>query len=186
VEILRRILLGDAQKVIAMDFGLSSSSVNTVAAQTLRSMGMCCLPTRASVVLLIAAHAHHQDTHVMMARESVVAEADRAYRVLSVPRPDLKEMTMLSDAERSVVDLLLERRSNAEIARLRSTSPRTIANQLANVVQKLRVGGRCGIVHRLVCGHHELWPAPTAFNAQTGTSSLETGVTQFGNLPDCA
>ncbi|MEI9938402.1 MAG: LuxR C-terminal-related transcriptional regulator [Pseudomonadota bacterium] len=186
VEILRRVLRGDAQKVIAMDLHLSPSSVSAVAGQTLRSMGLRCVPTRVPVVVLMAAHAHYQEIDSLTARQSMVVAAEKRYRILSVPRPDPSGITVLSDAERSVVDLLLERRSNAEIARLRATSPRTVANQLANVVQKLRVGGRCGIVHRLICAPGKYWSAQMAFGAKPANSSVETEAKHLGNVSEWA
>jgi DNA-binding CsgD family transcriptional regulator len=48
----------------------------------------------------------------------------------------------LTDAERGVVELVAQRRSNAEIAQLRGTSPRTVANQVAAIFRKLGVSSR--------------------------------------------
>jgi len=150
VEILRRVMFGDAQKVAASDLRLSPSSINTFAGQALREMGLRCVPTRVPVVIVMAAHAHYREIDSLVARQSLVEATDCVQRVLSVPLPDPSDLTLLSIAERSIVGLLLDRRSNAEIARLRATSPRTVANQLASVMHKLQVGGRCGVVHWLV------------------------------------
>ena len=62
--------------------------------------------------------------------------------VLSLPSltdclPDL-----LTSAERDVAGLLLQGMSNREVAELRGTSVRTIANQVGAVFRKLRVAGR--------------------------------------------
>jgi DNA-binding CsgD family transcriptional regulator len=67
----------------------------------------------------------------------------------------------LSDAERSVVRLVLERRSNAEIARIRTTSARTVANQLSMVLHKLKVNGRSGILCRLIAAARAANAAPS-------------------------
>ena len=48
----------------------------------------------------------------------------------------------LTEAERDIVDRVLEGHSNAEIARARGTSARTVANQLAGVFRKLGVQSR--------------------------------------------
>ncbi len=48
----------------------------------------------------------------------------------------------LSAAERTIALALLEGRSNAEIARARRTSVRTVANQVASLFQKLGVRSR--------------------------------------------
>jgi DNA-binding NarL/FixJ family response regulator len=55
----------------------------------------------------------------------------------------------LSRAEREVVELLLSGASNAEIARQRGTSARTVANQAASIFRKLGVGSRMELAHRL-------------------------------------
>jgi DNA-binding CsgD family transcriptional regulator len=48
----------------------------------------------------------------------------------------------LTDAERAVVAAVLDGRTNAAIASMRGTSPRTIANQVAAVFRKLGVRSR--------------------------------------------
>ncbi|MBI4816668.1 MAG: helix-turn-helix transcriptional regulator [Deltaproteobacteria bacterium] len=48
----------------------------------------------------------------------------------------------LTSAELDVLDRLIEGLSNAEIARKRGVSNRTIANQLASIYKKLGVGSR--------------------------------------------
>jgi DNA-binding NarL/FixJ family response regulator len=48
----------------------------------------------------------------------------------------------LTDAERSVLNDLLEGKTNAQIAALRMTSPRTVANQVASLFRKLSVRSR--------------------------------------------
>ncbi len=48
----------------------------------------------------------------------------------------------LTDAEREVARLVMEGLSNAEIARRRGTSIRTVANQVASVFAKAGAGSR--------------------------------------------
>jgi DNA-binding CsgD family transcriptional regulator len=55
----------------------------------------------------------------------------------------------LTPAERQVLALLLEGRTASEIAARRSTSPRTVANQLASIYRKLGVQGRRELIARL-------------------------------------
>ncbi len=59
----------------------------------------------------------------------------RLARALVVGPNDANERS-LSDAEREVLALLLEGKSNAEIARARNRSIRTIANQVASILRK--------------------------------------------------
>src|SRR5258706_360202 len=52
----------------------------------------------------------------------------------------------LTTAERAVVAAILEGKSNAQIARERARSVRTIANQVASIFKKLEVGSRAELV----------------------------------------
>ena len=56
----------------------------------------------------------------------------------------------LTDAERAVVAAVLDGRSNAAIATMRGTSPRTIANQVAAVFRKLGVRSRTELATKVL------------------------------------
>jgi len=71
------------------------------------------------------------------------------YLVLSYALRGYRAPDGLTLAERAVVDAVASGRSNAEIARLRGTSARTVANQLASVFRKLGVGTRHELVLQL-------------------------------------
>lgn len=58
----------------------------------------------------------------------------------------------LTEAEAEVVRLVLDGRSNKEIAAARATSERTVANQLASIYRKLGVNSRSELASRL-SGH---------------------------------
>ncbi len=64
--------------------------------------------------------------------------------VISFPTPGGMENSAesLSVAERHVARLAAEGLSNAEVARVRGTSLRTVANQMASVLRKLGVDSR--------------------------------------------
>jgi DNA-binding CsgD family transcriptional regulator len=53
----------------------------------------------------------------------------------------------LTKAEAEVADLVVRGYSNAEIAAFRSSSPRTVANQLQAIYRKLGVGSRVELAH---------------------------------------
>src|SRR4051794_25317076 len=53
---------------------------------------------------------------------------------------------ILTPAERAVVTAILDGKSNAAIALARSTSVRTVANQVASIFKKLGVGSRAELV----------------------------------------
>jgi DNA-binding NarL/FixJ family response regulator len=52
----------------------------------------------------------------------------------------------LTDAESHVLELLLDGRTNAEIAARRGTTPRTVANQVQSLFDKLGVRSRLELV----------------------------------------
>jgi len=66
--------------------------------------------------------------------------------VLSFPVPSGQSASdsfaRLTPSEREISRLVLEGRSNSDIAHQRGTSPRTIANQIAGIYRKLGVGSR--------------------------------------------
>lgn len=81
----------------------------------------------------------------------------RAYRfvfkeeehlVLSFPVAAASLPDQLTDAERVVLRELLAGKRNAEIARSRGTSPRTVANQISSLYRKLGVASRAEIAAR--------------------------------------
>lgn len=59
-----------------------------------------------------------------------------------------RDVSSLTPAERAVFDLLLQGASNAAIARARTASVRTIANQVAAIFDKLGVGSRYEVIAR--------------------------------------
>jgi DNA-binding NarL/FixJ family response regulator len=69
------------------------------------------------------------------------------YVLLSLPRAwDLGGD--LTQAERQVALAVLAGLSNADIARMRGSSPRTVANQLASIFRKLKVRSRAELASR--------------------------------------
>jgi DNA-binding CsgD family transcriptional regulator len=63
--------------------------------------------------------------------------------LLCFPLVHREELTL---AEHQILDALLAGRRNADIARGRGTSTRTIANQVANIYRKLGVRSRAELV----------------------------------------
>jgi DNA-binding CsgD family transcriptional regulator len=78
-----------------------------------------------------------------------IATADGGEIVLfSFPVAPLPQRDTLTSAEREVVDLALRGESNAEVARSRGTSVRTVANQMASAFRKLGIGSRGELIGR--------------------------------------
>lgn len=72
--------------------------------------------------------------------EFVVGE--ESFILLSVPLRTESGAEPLTAAEREVAAMIVDGMSNAEIARARGKSVRTIANQVASAFRKLGVGSR--------------------------------------------
>jgi DNA-binding CsgD family transcriptional regulator len=67
---------------------------------------------------------------------------DDARWVISVPTPGETFRDRISSAELDVVQLSIQGEPHSSVARLRGTSVRTVANQLASAFAKLKVSGR--------------------------------------------
>ncbi len=151
LEMLTRVLLGQAPKAVAQDMRVAISTLATGMQECLRSMG---LPQRASsppVLLMMAARAAEcSDLAPTLGRLTRIKPDDDRYWLVSVERPDLTFPVPLSKAEAAVVRQLISGGTHAEISKRRATSPRTIANQLASAFKKLGVSGRISTVQRLI------------------------------------
>lgn len=66
--------------------------------------------------------------------------------VLAFPVDGAATGDALTPAEHAVVAAIEAGMSNAEIARVRGTSARTVANQIASIFRKLKVGSRAELV----------------------------------------
>lgn len=151
LEILTRVLLGECQKVIAVDLALARSSVTTNMQAGLRTMGVCCKGYRAPVLLTMAAFSAQRPGGAWGRRSQLMAgEPEERVDVVSVGRPDLDFPVPLSNAERAVIQALTSGLSHSEISILRATSPRTVANQIAAAFRKLGVSGRGELLTQLV------------------------------------
>jgi DNA-binding NarL/FixJ family response regulator len=145
MNILKRIMLGEPQKVIALDLQLSATSVAMIAARVVRALGFDCPASRIPMVLMMAAQAELEPGGVWVP-SATLDWRDRVYQVVRVARPNPQVLEDLSESEQSIVELLIERRSNAEIARARHRSDRTVANQLGSILRKLGVSNRAGVL----------------------------------------
>lgn len=154
-EILERILSGQCQKVVAIELGLAPSTVAQNARQALEATGASCRPSRAHPLLMLAAKSARERDLSRVASSTFASGSESRLRVLSVMRPEHHLSGRLPRAELSVLQHLVEGRSHAEIASLRGTSVRTIANQLASIFRRLSVSGRNDLIHSLFAsGHH--------------------------------
>jgi DNA-binding CsgD family transcriptional regulator len=158
LSVLKRVLLGEAPKAVAIELRMGLSSVAAAIQDCLLGMGIPGRLSQASVLLTMAVcAAHRPESSPTRGRLSRVDIDGEGYWVVSVVRPDLDFPVALSHAEAAVVRELVAGRSHAQISNLRATSRRTVANQLATVFRKLGVSGRGAVVHRLIqhsSNHH--------------------------------
>jgi DNA-binding CsgD family transcriptional regulator len=151
MDYLERFLLGEPQKVVAMDSSLARSTVAARLGECLSAMGAGRQTSRVPVLLALIAHASNGSSKVRSGRACELETANGRMVLVSVERPDRVLERELSPAECSVARLLVEGKTHAEIAELRRRSARTVANQLAAVFQKLGVSGRFELVRYVVC-----------------------------------
>jgi DNA-binding NarL/FixJ family response regulator len=151
LEILERVLLGQAPKVASVEMGIGPSTVATGTQDSLRWMGLRCRVANAPVMLTMAARAACRTQSVpTFGRLTRINATDDKYWLASVWRPDLVFPVALSRAESMVVRQLVAGCTHHEISSQRATSPRTIANQLATVFRKFGVSGRMAVLHQLI------------------------------------
>jgi len=159
LHVLERLLLEGSQKRLALSLGVSTSTIAGVAKACLFGMGLGCSPSKVPPLLVMAAHAEHGQGSFGDARSSELFGANSWFRLISATRPDRDLKDLLSSAELAVARLLVDGESHAEIARLRGSSRRTVANQLAAVFQRLGVSGRADLLRVLSVGRAACEPA---------------------------
>ncbi len=146
IEILEQALLCGVRKHVAVEAGLSCSSIAVILQSCFQFMGLNCLPSRIPGLVVAAAHArHHRSlTHPLNLRGR--AEHKFSQQLITVPRPDTALQAWLAPAEHAVISLLIEGQCYSEIAQLRHTSIRTVANQVASGFRRLGVSGRAELL----------------------------------------
>jgi DNA-binding CsgD family transcriptional regulator len=150
LRILENWLVYGSQKRVAIEFGVSASTVAAAAKHCLDSMGLRCVPCRVPSILVMASSASTGIALDVGERVSELRYSGRVYRVVSAERLDNQLVGLLTCAELSVVRGLVEGRCYAEIALGRGSSPRTVANQVATAFQRLNVSGRSDLLSTLV------------------------------------
>lgn len=144
VEILEQALLCGVRKMVAVDVGLSCSSIAVILQTCFQFMGLECLPSRIPGMVVAAAHARHHQASKFQSRSR--AERQFPKQTITVPRPDRSLAAWLAPAEHAVINLLIEGMTYAEIAQARDTSIRTVANQVASGFRRLNVSGRAELL----------------------------------------
>jgi DNA-binding NarL/FixJ family response regulator len=137
--ILEATRAGTLLKVIALELGWSQARVSRTLSGRLRKLGLHNMRelTLASV-----------STHVCTVIGDEPVRGGR--RVFGVRGSCVEELVVLTAAEREVTGLMLRGLSNREIAARRGRSVRTVANQVARILEKMGVPNRRALVARLM------------------------------------
>jgi len=160
LEIIERVLAGAGQNCVAIDMNLAPSTVALNARQALESLGVSARPSRVHPLLILMATAARQGL-LVSGQVSYAQSAEGELRVIEVLRPGQRLGESLPDAERTVIDLLIEGHCYLEIAKRRRTAVRTVANQIASAFRRLNVSGRSELIQRLFAVDGLLPPAAT-------------------------
>jgi len=154
-RVLNQVLLTPSRKQLAVELGLSTSSIAALSRQCLNSIGLSCTPCSAPPLLIMAAGAACAQAAPATSATSATGERWTLaphFELIRAARPELKFASALSRAEFDVAQRLLEGSSYETIALCRKTSARTVANQVAAVFHRLRVSGRPELAQRLLLG----------------------------------
>jgi DNA-binding CsgD family transcriptional regulator len=165
-EILERALLEGVRKSVAVDFGLCPSSIAEILRRCFVFMGLSCWPSRIPFLLVMAAHAKHAPDAQRGAKLLLAQNQQFLRQSISVARPDNELAEWLSPAEYAVTRLLIEGKSYQEMAKLRDTSKRTVANQLASAFHRLGISGRAELLCLLAKRKLGTGPAITSAKPQ--------------------
>jgi DNA-binding CsgD family transcriptional regulator len=153
LKIVERVLLGELPKAVAAETGCSTSTVAATIGDCLRAMGVQGGTSRVPLLLVLALHALRGKAGGLDVKVESLPVVDGEREVIVSGRLDEPLRDELTASELAVIRLLLEGKTHAEMAAARSTSVRTIANQIASAYRKLGVSGRmellCHLVSRL-------------------------------------
>jgi DNA-binding NarL/FixJ family response regulator len=139
LSVLERVFQGESQKALACELGVSAATVAGYCKVALGAVTQLRWVTRAPIVLVMAALA--SDSHPV-GRARLDSQPDHQRFLVSVEVPGQSFRDRLTASEWQVARLSIEGETHASVARLRGTSERTVANQLASVFAKLKVSGR--------------------------------------------
>lgn len=153
IDYLRRMLIGEAQKVVAF---ASERSVATIAEASRHSLSLLGLECGFLYVPYLLVRAAQVASGLSLPPSHVVRGFGFTWRV-SVERPDQHLGGLLSECERDVAGLMVEGYHNEAIALRRNVSVRTVANQIRSVFRKLEISGRNELLCTLVRQEQAHW-----------------------------
>ncbi len=149
LRILENVLHGYCPKRLAIDLGLACSTITASAKLALAKIGVDCLPSRVPLPVVVVARASDARARPLLGNSYSFTHRGDLHQIIAVGRPDLHLSNYLPPAEVEVMRARLEGLSHQRIARVRRTSERTVANQLASASRRLGVSGRLDIIGHL-------------------------------------
>jgi DNA-binding CsgD family transcriptional regulator len=146
---LQTVLRGELQKAVGVDLGIAPPTIAGMLRAALTDMGLDMPFSRIPIAVPLLAHA--AETGLIASSCDVAGRSaiESVWRLTLSP-PEHALQAQLSPAEREVVTRYIAGESYAEIAMIRRSSPRTVANQLALSFKKLRASGRFELIRVLV------------------------------------
>ena len=157
IEVLEQSLLAGVRKSVAAHFDLCPSSIAEILRRCFVFIGLSCWPSRIPLIVVVAAHARYAQAPLLQESRTIARDQRKLRQSVSISRPDSELAGYLSPAEHAVTRLLIEGKSYAEIAELRQTSTRTVANQVAAAFQRLGVSGRAELLCLLAKRQVSYW-----------------------------
>lgn len=150
LEMLRRTLLGERQKVVAMDSRKSHSSVTGRLGSCMSAMGFEPHASRAPALLIASAAAAAGQTRLGNARTTQIEQGGTHYWIVSVPRLEDAVAHAVTRTELKIVKLVVEGLTHQQMALEHGSSPRTVANHISSVFHRIGVSGRSELLVYLV------------------------------------
>lgn len=140
---LQLALCGVANKVVAVELGVSESTVSRLVERGLRRLDLASLAEAAELRSL--GYSRMSLSAGSSSVELAILEGE-----LASGSPSLTGQVRLTRAERSVLSAVLAGHTHQQIATVRRTSRRTVDNQVASIFAKLRVNSRRELVARVL------------------------------------
>jgi DNA-binding CsgD family transcriptional regulator len=145
--VLLRTLRGDRQKLIALDARIAPSTVANCLKTAMQKLGFKNRLDAAPLAALLLCNSSATQANPEACTQFV--SNDGEYIFASAARPDWSRFPDVTRSERQIAALIVEGKSNTEIAHLRDTSIHTVENQVASLFKKLEASGRFDLVRVL-------------------------------------
>jgi DNA-binding NarL/FixJ family response regulator len=148
-EVLSHLLIGQSQKWMGYELGLSASTVATHIARAFAKLGVAPSVNGVPLALILICQGAREAIRLSDPQITTSTLGGERYVIASVARPSETHLSDLTTAERAIALALVDGLSKFDIARARSTSVHTIGRQISSVFAKLNVKGRFDLICRM-------------------------------------